>query len=84
MIKPFQIVIELLEFGLQALFVYILALILVIGFLVWSISSLHTQRIEHIDSNPKPHIYSKARIEQVKECTRLDGCRIRKDGTIEY
>ena len=67
MIKPFQIVIELIEFVLQALFVYVLALILVIGFIAWSISSLHTQRIE-----------------QVKECTRLDGCRIRKDGTIEY
>ena len=67
MIKPFQIVIELIEFGLQALFVYILALILVIGFIAWSIGSLHTQRIE-----------------QVKECTRLDGFRIRKDGTIEY
>ena len=82
MIKPFQIVIELIEFGLQALFVYILALILVIGFLAWSINSLHTQRIEHID--PKPYIYSKSRIEKVQECTRLDGCRILKDGTIEY
>ena len=84
MLNPFQIVIDLMEFVLQALFVYVLALILVLGFIAWSISSLHTQRIEHIDSNPKPHIYSKARIEEVKECTRLDGCRIRKDGTIEY
>ena len=84
MIKPFQIVIELIEFVLQALFVYVLALILVIGFIAWSISSLHIQRIEHIDSNPKPYIYSKARMDKVQECTRLDGCRIRKDGTIEY
>ena len=84
MLKPFQILWELIEFGLQALFLYGLAIILCIGFIALSINSLHNQRIEHIETNPKPYIYSKARIEEVKECKRPSGCRILKDGTIEY
>ena len=85
MLKPFQILWELIEFGLQVLFLYVLAIILCIGFIAWSINSLHNQRIELIQTTqPKPFIYSKARIEEVKECTRPSGCRILEDGTIEY
>ena len=84
MLKPFQILWELIDLNLQALFLYGLAIILCIGFIAWSINSLHNQRIEHIETNPKPYIYSKARIEEVKECKRPSGCRILKDGTIEY
>ena len=84
MLKPFQILWELIEFGLQALFLYGLAIILCIGFIAWSINSLYNQRIEHIETNPKPYIYSKARIEEVKECKRPSFFRILKDGTIEY
>jgi hypothetical protein len=25
-----------------------------------------------------------AKVEYVKECTRIDGCKVRKDGTIEW
>ena len=40
MINPFRIVWELIEFGIQALFVYVLALIFVIGFLVYTIHDI--------------------------------------------
>ena len=89
MLKPFQIIWELIEFGLQALFLYVLAIILCVGLIAYviagSINSLHNQRIELIQTTqPKPFIYSKTRIEEVKECTRPSGCRILEDGTIEY
>ena len=38
MIKPFQIVWELIEFGIQALFVYVLAIILIVGILIFAIN----------------------------------------------
>ena len=38
MIKPFQIVWELIEFGIQALFVYVLVLIIAIGLIAYVIA----------------------------------------------
>ena len=78
MIKPFQIVWELIEFGLQALFVYVLVIIIFIGVLFIII---------HKEKN-KEQVWNdaieEAKIEYKEECTRIDGCRIRKDGTVEY
>ena len=78
MIKPFQIVWELIEFGLQALFVYVLVIIIFIGVLFIII---------HKEKN-KEQVWNdaieEAKIEYKEECTRIDGCRVRKDGTVEY
>ena len=78
MIKPFQIVWELIEFGIQALFVYVLVIIIFIGVIA---------TIIYKEKN-KEETWSKAieeaKVEYVKECTRIDGCRVRKDGTIEW
>ena len=78
MIKPFQIVWELIEFGIQALFVYVLVIIIFIGIIA---------TIIYKEKN-KEETWSKAieeaKVEYVKECTRIDGCRVRKDGTIEW
>ena len=30
------------------------------------------------------YIYPKETVEEIKECTRISGCRVRDDGTIEY
>ena len=90
MLKPFQIVWELIEFGIQALFVYGLAIILCIGIITWFIvdnkqqSQNHTIIQEMIIPSEEPIVYSKERIEEVKECMRIDGCIIGKDGTIEW
>ena len=79
MLKPFQILWELIEFGLQALFVYVLALIIIIGILFYVIADNreHTPVIKYVEVS-----YPKIEVEQ--ECTRIDGCKVRKDGTVEY
>ena len=78
MIKPFQIVWELIEFGIQALFVYVLVIIIFIGIIA---------TIIYKEKN-KEETWSKAieeaKVEYVKECTRIDGCKVKKDGTIEW
>ena len=85
MLKPFQIVWELLVFGLQAIFLYGLAIILCVGMIAYVIADNKKikQRIEYI--------YEKVIIEKKKEstiqqkkCTRIAGCIVRKDGTIEW
>ena len=84
MIKPFQIVWELIEFGIQALFVYILALIIIVGFLIYSLNTIpHYEYIEkEKESPPRPHISEGDTT--TTECKRPAGCRIREDGTVEY
>ena len=79
MIKPFQIIWELIEFGLQALFVYVLALILIIGILAIVITDNKDipPVIKYVEVQ-----YPKVTVEPV--CTKISGCKIRKDGTIEY
>ena len=81
MIKPFQIVWELIEFGLQALFVYGLAIILCIGMIAYVIADSRSTFEPQIQVQ---YVYPKEAIEKAKECTRLAGCVIRKDGTIEW
>ena len=67
MLKPFQIVWELIEFGIQALFVYGLAIILCIGIITWFIvdskqqSQNHTIIQEMIIPSEEPIVYSKER-----------------------
>ena len=52
MLKPFQILWELTEFALQALFVYVLALILVVGLLFYVIADNREKQkvvIKHLE-----------------------------------
>ena len=78
MIKPFQLVWELIEFGIQALFVYLLVILIFIGVLI---TIIHNEKNKEQEWN---EAIKEAKIEYTKECTRIDGCRVRKDGTIEY
>ena len=86
-LTPFKIVYELFVFGLQAAFLYGLALIIAIGFIAYAIAQ-HPKK----EWNPKQE-----KIEYVKkvyptpeevikeqECIRPAGCRILEDGTVEY
>ena len=86
MIKPFQIVWELVEFGLQALFLYVLAIILCVGMIAYVIVDNKEKKESEVQ-----YIYEKVTIEkeiektvQRKECTRLAGCRVLEDGTVEW
>jgi len=76
MINPFKIVWELIEFGIQALFVYVLVIIIFIGIVI-----IVLQKDPKKEWDEAIH---KAKIEYIKECTRIDGCRIREDGTVEW
>ena len=88
MLTPFKIVYELFVFGIQALFIYGLALIIVIGLIGYTIAQ-HPPKKEW---NPKQEkieyvkkVYPKPKeITKEPECTRLAGCRVLEDGTIEY
>ena len=86
-LTPFKIVYELFVFGIQALFLYGLALIIAIGFIAYAIAQ-HPKK----EWNPKQE-----KIEYVKrvyptpeevikepECIRPAGCRVLEDGTVEY
>ena len=87
-LTPFKIVYELFVFGIQALFLYGLALIIAIGFIAYAIAQ-HPPKKEW---NPKQE-----KIEYIKkvyptpeevikepECIRPTGCRVLEDGTVEY
>ena len=84
MMNPFRIVWELIEFGIQALFLYGLAIILCVGLIAYVIANKKTEpQIEYI--------YEKVIIEKEiektikeKECARVAGCRVLEDGTIEW
>ena len=87
-LTPFKIIYELFVFGIQALFLYGLALIIAIGFIAYAIAQ-HPPKKEW---NPKQEkieyvkkVYPKAE-ELIKkpECIRPAGCRILEDGTVEY
>ena len=86
-LTPFKIVYELIVFGLQAAFLYGLALIIAIGFIAYAIAQ-HPKK----EWNPKQE-----KIEYIKrvyptpeevikepECIRPAGCRVLKDGTVEW
>ena len=77
MMNPFRIVWELIEFGIQALFLYGLAIILCVGLIAYVIADKKEQepRVEYI--------YEKVIIEKEiektikeKECARVAGCRV--------
>ena len=85
MMNPFRIVWELIEFGIQALFLYGLAIILCVGLIAYVIADKKEQepRVEYI--------YEKVIIEKEiektikeKECARVAGWRVLEDGTIEW
>jgi hypothetical protein len=78
MFNPIRVVWELIEFGIQALFVYFLIVIVFIG-IIFTI--LYKEKNKEQDWNKA---IKKAKIDYIQECTRVDGCRIRKDGTIEW
>ena len=82
LLSPFKIIWELIEFGLQALFVYVLVIIIFIGVLFIVLkdnkATNNITKIEYVEV--KPYIYKK--VEQ--ECKRPAGCRILEDGTVEY
>ena len=86
MIKPFQIVWELIEFGLQALFLYVLAIILCVGMIAYVIANNKSTQEPEIQ-----YIYEKVIIEKEvnttikeRECARLSGCRVSEDGSVEW
>ena len=84
MLKPFQILWELIEFALQALFIYVLAVILCIGLIIYVIADK-----KKVDPEIQ-YVYEKVIIEKevekptVKECDRIAGCRVLEDGSVEY
>ena len=78
MIKPFRIIWELIEFGIQAAFVYVLVILVFIGIIATVIIKEKNKEKEWTEA------IEEAKVEYVKECTRIDGCRVRKDGTVEY
>jgi hypothetical protein len=78
MIKPFQMIWELIEFGIQAIFVYVLVILIFIGVIATIIHKEKNKEVRWVEA------IEKAKIEYVKECTRIDGCKVRKDGTIEW
>ena len=84
MIKPFQIVWELIEFGLQALFVYVLVIIIFIGVLITIIHKEKNKEQVWNDGNADRKLKEIKEEKKERECTRIDGCRVRKDGTVEY
>ena len=89
-LTPFKIVYELFVFGLQAVFLYGLALIIAIGFIAYAIA-------QHPPTSKKEWNPKQEKIEYVKkvypipeevikepECIRPAGCRVLEDGTVEY
>ena len=85
MMNPFRIVWELIEFGIQALFLYGLAIILCVGLIAYVIADKKSVEPE------VQYIYEKVIIEKEKEttikekqCVRVAGCRVLEDGTIEW
>ena len=59
---------------------YVFAIIIMIGLFIIVIKDSQST----FDAQEQIIHYPKERIKNVKECTRLDGCRVRKDGTIEW
>ena len=84
MLKPFQILWELIEFALQALFIYVLVVILCIGLIVYVIADK-----KKVDPEIQ-YVYEKVIIEKEvkktieKQCDRIAGCRVLEDGSVEY
>jgi len=92
MMNPFRIVWELIEFAVQAIFVYILALIIVIGLIAYTIISvkkdepivIYKDRIMNPESYVDNTVIPEDIIKEELECKRPAGCRVLEDGTVEY
>ena len=84
MLKPFQIVWELLVFGLQALFLWVLAIILCVGVIAGVILNQKQEpQIEYIYEKVEIIKEIEKTVEE-KECARVAGCRVLENGTIEW
>ena len=83
--NPFRIVWELIEFGIQALFVYVLAIILCVGLIAYVIADKKEQepRVEYIYEKVEI-IKEVEKTVKEKECARVAGCRVLEDGKIEW
>ena len=87
MLKPFQILWELIEFALQALFIYVLALIIIVGLLFYVIADTREKErvIEYVEVSDSATEVSYPKVElEEPECKRPAGCRVLEDGTVEY
>ena len=87
-LTPFKIVYELFVFGIQALFLYGLALIIAIGFIAYAIAQ-HPSKKEWYPKQEKIEYIKKVyptpeEVIKEPECIRPAGCRVLEDGTVEY
>ena len=87
-LTPFKIVYELFVFGIQALFLYGLALIIAIGFIAYAIAQ-HPPKKEWYPKQEKIEYIKKVyptpeEVINEPECIRPAGCRVLEDGTVEY
>ena len=84
MLKPFQIVWELLVFGLQALFLWVLAIILCVGLIAGVILNQKQEpQIEYIYEKVEIIKEIEKTVEE-KECARVAVWRVLENGTIEW
>ena len=87
-LTPFKIVYELFVFGIQALFLYGLALIIAIGFIAYAIAQ-HPPKKEWYPKQEKIEYIKKVyptpeEVIKEPECIRPAGCRVLEDGTVEW
>ena len=87
-LTPFKIIYELFVFGIQALFLYGLALIIAIGFIAYAIAQ-HPPKKEWYPKQEKIEYIKKVyptpeKVIKEPECIRPAGCRVLEDGTVEY
>ena len=87
-LTPFKIVYELFVFGIQALFIYGLALIIAIGFIAYAIAQ-HPPKKEWYPKQEKIEYIKKVyptpeEVIKEPECIRPAGCRVLEDGTVEW
>ena len=86
-LTPFKIIYELFVFGIQALFLYGLALILCIGAIAYVLVDNKQSLVQYLYEKVTIEKESKKIIEEhrtERECTRLAGCRVLEDGTVEW
>ena len=85
MLKPFQILWELIEFALQALFLWVLAIILCVGLIAGVIYNKKQQepQVEYIYEKVEIVKEIEKTIEE-KKSARVAGCRVLEDGTVEW
>ena len=73
-LTPFKIIYELFVFGIQAAFVYGLALILAVAFIAYVIASHPKEKVVYIETQP---IVEEMKIpdEPIEVCNAIAGCR---------